>query len=165
MAQWAKKCLSHKPDILSCGRRKPVLKGCSLTGAMAQLLPPIKKKTLKIKIKAGKASVLLFVWNRVSLKPQLAWSHYIDQGGLDLTEVSMPLPPGCWEQRHCHHTGYHFEGESESRGEAGMGGSREEGRGRKERKQRYPQFSVLPEPKFASKSSSTRAPVSNRPSS
>jgi hypothetical protein len=43
----------------------------------------------------------LFVFqDRVSLCiPGCLGTHYVDQAGLELTEIFLPLPPKCWNQR------------------------------------------------------------------
>ena len=41
--------------------------------------------------------VCLFVWNRVSLcSSGSPGTHSIDQAGLKLTEILLPMPPECW---------------------------------------------------------------------
>ena len=40
----------------------------------------------------------LFVADRVSLcSPGCPGTHSINQAGLELTEIHLPLPPGCWD--------------------------------------------------------------------
>jgi hypothetical protein len=40
-----------------------------------------------------------FFQDRVSLsnKPWLSWTHSVDQTGLELTEICLPLPLECWD--------------------------------------------------------------------
>ena len=41
-----------------------------------------------------------FVWDRVSLySPGCPGTHPVGQAGLKLTEILLPLPPECWDQR------------------------------------------------------------------
>jgi hypothetical protein len=32
-------------------------------------------------------------------QPWLAWTHFVDQAGLELTDMGLTLPPECWDLR------------------------------------------------------------------
>lgn len=41
-----------------------------------------------------------FVWDRISIRsPRCLETHHIDQAGPELTEICLPLSPGCWAYR------------------------------------------------------------------
>ena len=42
-----------------------------------------------------------FFWDKVSLRnsPGYPGIHFVHQAGVKLTEICLPLPPGCWDYR------------------------------------------------------------------
>ena len=61
----------------------------------------LKRRKYLRKLILGPRHLCLFLfWDRVNFVAWIAWNFLVDQAGLKLTEIYLPLPLMCWDSRH-----------------------------------------------------------------
>jgi hypothetical protein len=63
-------------------------------------VPTPNVTTLKKSFSAFYFFFCLFVFVRQVFS--VSWTHFVDQAGLELRDIHLPLPPKCWDERCVH---------------------------------------------------------------